>query len=53
MGVRHLPFAKLSPSDEVRHRYQQAVRRFTQAGDPLTREVWQLVKDELETIYQF
>lgn len=53
MAARTPHFKKLTPSDEIRQRYAQAQRRFQDATDPLAREVWQLVKDELEVIYQF
>ena len=51
--LRKSQIVKLPPHDLIREKYQTALSRYQNASDPLNKEIWELVKTELESLYEF
>lgn len=44
---------KMVATPEIQQRYEQACQRLEGGGEALNREVWEMVKTELESLYEF
>lgn len=44
---------KMVASPEIQQRYETACKRLESSAEALNREVWEMVKSELESLYEF
>ncbi|HNV71440.1 MAG TPA: hypothetical protein PKO06_17180 [Candidatus Ozemobacteraceae bacterium] len=44
---------KMVATPEIQARYEAACKRLEGSGEALNREVWEMVKTELESLYEF
>lgn len=50
---RRSAMLKMVATPEIQARYETACKRLEAGGETLNREVWEMVKSELESLYEF
>ncbi len=52
-SARRGTMLKMVATPEIQARYETACKRLEAGGEALNREVWEMVKSELESLYEF